>query len=236
MLLRIKRLTVSAGNKSILQDISLAVKAGQICALTGPNGSGKTSLAHAIMGDPELKIESGSIEFEGRNIIALKPEERNRLGIFLSFQEPPEVGGVAMNMFLRTIAKKRKKNMPADKPIKNRANNTTDYYRSILPSLGLSESFLFRELNRGFSGGEKKKSELLQMLALKPKLAIIDEIDSGLDAASVKTVCRELKKAAKGGMGLIVISHYKGVYETLDPDLVYVLSGGRPNKKSYAAA
>ncbi|MDO8558597.1 MAG: Fe-S cluster assembly ATPase SufC [bacterium] len=238
-LVNIKNLHVTvkegAVHKTVLEGVSLQVGRGEIHALMGPNGSGKSSLAYAVMGHPLYRVTKGSITFQGKNLLVLKPEQRARLGIFLSFQEPPEVGGVALGTFLRTIAKKQP-HLPNIDPLKDapgrrlqmkEAALAMQRVKAIAPALGLQEGFFDRALNEGFSGGEKKKSEILQMLALKPKLAIIDEIDSGLDFDSLKTITASLKKAVKDGMGLVLISHYTRIFKTLKPKFVHVLKGGK---------
>lgn len=236
-MLEIKNLSVRIGGKEVLKNINLEIQPGEIHALMGPNGSGKTSLAHAVMGHPQYEVVSGDIRFDEKSILALKTEERAKLGIFLSFQEPPEIGGVGMETFLRTITKNRSK-YPSSEVEKSSTDSKTrvaamkknaSALRSIketLPSLGLSEPFLTRYVNDGFSGGEKKKSEMLQMLAFKPRLAIIDEVDSGLDLDSLKVVAEILKNAVRDGMGLLLISHYTRIFELLEPIVVHVLGQG----------
>ncbi len=234
-LLKIKQLHVSVEGKPVVHGVDLSVEGGEVHALMGPNGSGKSSLAYAVMGHPSYCVTKGSLTFQGKNLLTLKPEQRARLGIFLSFQEPPEVGGVALGTFLRTIAKKQP-GLPDIDPLKDAAGRRLQMKESafamqrikaISPALGLTENFFDRALNEGFSGGEKKKSEILQMLALKPKLAIIDEIDSGLDFDSLKTITAALKKAVKDSMGLVLISHYTRIFKTLKPKFVHVLCDGR---------
>lgn len=234
MLLTVKNLSVKVGGKIVVRKIDLAVERGTIHALMGPNGSGKSSLAYAIMGHPLYTVTIGKVLFEGKDLLKLKPEERARRGIFLSFQEPPEVGGVAMGTFLRSIAKKQWM-LPDVDVLKDASGRRAQVRESSLamqniktfaPSIGITEMFFDRALNEGFSGGEKKKSEILQMLALKPKLAIVDEIDSGLDFDSLKAITSALKKAVKDGMGLVLISHYTKIFKSLKPKFVHVLRDG----------
>lgn len=233
-LLEIKNLCVEVGSKTVLKNVTLTIERAIIHALMGPNGSGKSSLAYAVMGHPSYEVTSGDIRFGGKSILKKKPEERARLGIFLSFQEPPEVGGVALGTFLRTIAKKQS-HLPDIDPLKDaegrrlqirESGRAMQHVKKIAPALGIAEAFFDRALNEGFSGGEKKKSEILQFLALKPKLAIIDEIDSGLDFDSLKVITVALKKSVKDGMGLVVISHYTRIFKTLKPKFVHVLQDG----------
>ncbi|MDP3963540.1 MAG: Fe-S cluster assembly ATPase SufC [bacterium] len=241
--LAIKNLAVTVEGKAVVRDFSLSVEKGSIHALMGPNGSGKSSLAYAVMGHPAYAVTRGKIIFEGKDLAKLKPEERARKGIFLSFQEPPEVGGVALGTYLRSIAKKQW-SLPDVDVLKDAAGRRAQVRESSLamrtikefaPSLGIAETFFDRALNEGFSGGEKKKSEILQMLALKPKLAIIDEIDSGLDFDSLKAITAALKKAVKDGMGLILISHYTRIFKSLKPKYVHVLRDGELIKEGGAA-
>ena len=211
--LSIENLTLCVGNKEVVQDFSLTIQSGEIHALMGPNGSGKSSLAYAIVGHPEYRITKGSVMLDDANLLELSPEKRAEAGLFLSFQEPPEVGGVSMSTFLQMIASANK-DSPKD-------------FKSILPGIGLHGNFLQRFLNEGFSGGEKKKSELLQLIARKPKIAICDEIDSGLDLDALKSVARILRGEAKRGAGLLLISHSPRLFELLPPDFVHVLLKGK---------
>jgi len=180
--------------------------------LMGPNGSGKTSLAYAIAGHPSYVVTSGTARLGHADLVALKPEERAAAGLFLSFQEPPEVGGVSMQTFLTTIA---------DAPM------TQDAFGPLLAQLRIDASFLTRFLNDGFSGGEKKKSELLQCIARRPKIAILDEIDAGLDVDALTAVVEMLREAVARGAGLLVISHSPRLFRMMAPDRVMVLGCGR---------
>lgn len=213
LMLKIADLNIKAGNKEVVRDFSLEIRAGEIHALMGPNGSGKSSLAFALAGHPDYEVVGGSIEFNGKNILGLASEERARHGLFLSFQEPPEVGGVSLNIFLKTIAAKE--------------NNPEAVLTQALPRLGLADSFLARFLNEGFSGGEKRKSEILQFLARQPKIAVFDEIDSGLDVDSLRGVAEILKKSAGDGTGILVISHTQRLLEKIQPDKIHILIEGR---------
>lgn len=212
-LLDIRDVMVSVNGKKVVDDFSLSVHAGEIHALMGPNGSGKSSLAYAIAGHPEYQITNGSAMLNGADLLALSPEKRAQAGIFLSFQEPPEVGGVSMSTFLQMIAT----SFEGDKKD----------FKSMLPEIGLHDNFLQRFLNEGFSGGEKKKSELLQLIARKPKIAICDEIDSGLDLDALESVARILRGEAERGAGLLLISHSPRLFELLKPDFMHVLLKGK---------
>ncbi|MBI3442420.1 MAG: Fe-S cluster assembly ATPase SufC [Candidatus Sungbacteria bacterium] len=211
--LTLKSLAISVGDKEVVRDFSLAIKSGEVHALMGPNGSGKSSLAYAIAGHPEYQITKGSVMLNNVNLLELLPEKRAEAGLFLSFQEPPEVGGVSMSTFLQMIASVAK-DSPKD-------------FKSMLPEIGLHDTFLQRFLNEGFSGGEKKKSELLQLIARKPKIAICDEIDSGLDLDALKSVAKILRGEAARGAGLLLISHSPRLFELLPPDFVHVLLKGK---------
>ncbi|MFH1145458.1 MAG: ABC transporter ATP-binding protein [bacterium] len=204
--LDVKDLRVAVNNKEVIHNVSLTVEAGTIHALVGPNGSGKSSLAYAIAGHGEYIVAGGNILLDGNSVVGLTPEARAKQGLFLSFQEPPVVGGVALRSFLRTIG-----------------SNVED----ALPKLKLEDSFLSRYLNDGFSGGEKKKSEVLQLLARKPKIAILDELDTGLDTDAFQGVIGLLKTIVQAGTGLLVISHSTRLFKELVPDQVHVLVDGR---------
>ncbi len=217
--LNIQNLTIYIGDKKVVQNLSLAIHAGEIHALMGPNGSGKSSLAYAIAGHPEYRITGGSVMLGGVNLLALLPEKRAEAGLFLSFQEPPEVGGVSMSTFLQMIASNQHTN--------EILHFVQDDIRQMLPEIGLHDNFLQRFLNEGFSGGEKKKSELLQLIARKPKIAICDEIDSGLDLDALKSIAHILQAEAKRGARLLLISHSPRLFELLPPDFVHVLLKGK---------
>jgi len=212
-LLNIENLTVSIAGKKVVNDFSLSVRAGEIHALMGPNGSGKSSLAYAIAGHHEYRVTNGSVMLGNTDLLGLSPEKRAQAGLFLSFQEPPEVGGVSMATFLQMIA--------------SGAEDERKDLKIMLPEIGLHDNFLQRFLNEGFSGGEKKKSELLQLVARKPKIAICDEMDSGLDLDALKSLARILRSEAERGAGLLLISHSPRLFELLAPDFVHVLLRGR---------
>ena len=218
MTFKIKNLTVEVENKKVVKNLSLSISPGEIHILMGPNGSGKTSLCQAIFGNPNYAIKKGDIILNNESVIPLKTEERARRGLFLSFQEPPEIQGVSVASFLRTIAGRQKSQDPFA---------IMEKIREQMPRLGLSDSFFARGVNYGFSGGEKKKNEILQLTALKPKFAFLDEIDSGVDIDSLKTIAKILKESAKNGMGMLVISHSPALGKTLKPDCVHVMNNGR---------
>jgi len=225
-LIKVKKLHVSIkddeeNEKEILKGVDLKLEKGNVYALMGPNGSGKTSLSNSITGHPKYVVDSGEILFEGENILKLKPDERARKGIFMSFQYPEEVSGVTLSKFLRmaynSMHPKNKKSVL----------EFHELLREKAKALELDESFLERYLNQGFSGGEKKKSEILQMLVLNPKLAILDETDSGLDIDALRTVARGVREFSNSGNCVLIITHYKRILEYVKPDKVFVMLGGK---------
>lgn len=217
MSLTIKNITVVADGKEVVKNFSLHIKKGEIHALMGPNGSGKTSLCSAILGHPAYRITEGDILCNGKSILGLRTEERARLGIFLSFQEPPEIRGVPMSTFLRTVAKTHTKEKAHDVMRDVSAHSET---------IGLGPHFLERSLNEGFSGGEKKKSEMLQLIAMRPAIALLDEIDAGVDIDSLKGMARMLKKAAARKTGMLIISHTAKIFTHCAPDFVHIIERG----------
>lgn len=217
MPLVIKNLTVVAGGKEVVKDFSLTIKKGEIHALMGPNGSGKTSLCSAILGHPSYRVTNGDILLNGKSILGLRTEERARHGIFLSFQEPPEIRGVPMSSFLRTVAKTH---------AKENAQDTMKHIEEYAEKIGLGKHFLDRSVNEGFSGGEKKKSELLQFAAAHPSLALFDEVDAGVDVDSLRAMARILKKAASRGTGMLIISHSARIFTYCVPDFAHIIEHG----------
>ena len=217
-MLKIKNLTVNIDKKEVIKNLSLRLQKGKIHALAGPNGSGKTSLCFSIMGHPDYKISGGEILLDNENITPLSTEEKAKLGIFLSFQEPPEISGVGVYSFLMTmIAKQGQKHAFA----------ALNEAKEIVRSLGLEQSFLDRNLNEGFSGGEKKKCELLQLAISEPQVAILDEIDAGLDADALKTAVKIIKKAAENGTAVLIISHSPRIFKMLKPDFAHIMIDGK---------
>ena len=222
-MLEIKNLNVNREGKEILKDVNLVVTSGSVHALMGPNGSGKSTLAHVLMGDSKFDIVSGEILFKGRNINRLKPDERARLGIFLSFQAPVEIEGVTVFNFLRQ----------AYNSLKNEKKLSFLEFKKHVEKkaaeLGVDKSFLSRYLNKGFSGGEKKKMEILQLLVLNPKFAVLDETDSGLDIDSLKTVAFGINQFKKQNpeKTVLIITHYKRILDYVKPDKVSIMIRGR---------
>lgn len=227
-LLKISGLKVSVENKDILNGVDLTIKKGEVHVIMGPNGAGKSTLGYSIMGHPKYTVEAGSIYFEGDNITNEKTDVRAKKGIFLSFQNPEELSGVTLESFLRTS-----KTAVEGKPIKILA------YRKELgktmEELGMNKEYTDRYLNVGFSGGEKKKSEILQMLMLNPKLAILDETDSGLDVDAVKIVSQGVKAFKNRNNSLLIITHNTKILEFLDVDYVHILVDGKIIKTGNAS-
>ncbi|MDR2616091.1 MAG: Fe-S cluster assembly ATPase SufC [Oscillospiraceae bacterium] len=219
-LLQIKNLSVAVGEKLILRELDLTINAGETHVLMGQNGTGKSTLASAIMGSPAFNIISGEILFEGEDITNEPPDKRARRGIFLSFQNPEEVPGVTLENFLRTA----KGAVTGEKP---RLMQFKKDLRAEMDRLGVAESYASRELNVGFSGGEKKKAEILQLLTLAPKLAILDEADSGLDVDAVKTVSEGVRRFRNDSNSLLIITHNARLVEELEIDRVHVLDNKR---------
>lgn len=223
-MLKIKDLYAGLEGKDILQGINLEVKAGEVHAIMGPNGSGKSTLASVVAGKAEFDVTRGYITFENEDISELNPEERAHKGIFLSFQYPIEIPGVSVTNFIKTAINETRKakgkaDMPASemlKMIKEKAN-----------MLEIDRKFLSRSLNEGFSGGEKKRNEIFQMAMLEPKLAILDETDSGLDIDALKVVANGVNKLKSNDNAVLVITHYQRLLDYIVPDFVHVLMNGK---------
>ena len=219
-LLEIRDLQVKVEDKVILDGIDLTVNQNELHVLMGPNGAGKSTLASAIMGDPRYEITRGSIRFQGRDITGEAADTRARLGLFLSFQAPEEIPGVTLENFLRT----------AQGAISGKTPKVLSFRRELraqMEALDMDPAYADRYLNVGFSGGEKKKAEILQLLLLHPKLAMLDETDSGLDVDAVKTVSRGVRSYRGMSNALLIITHNAKILEGLDVDFVHVLEGGR---------
>jgi len=220
-LLEIKDLHVSTDGKEILKGVTLTVDEGEIVALMGPNGSGKSTLAYALMGHPSYKITKGEALYKGKNLFEMSPDERARAGMFLSFQYPTAISGVQVNTFLRTAV-----NVLRKEPI-----SVPDFSKMLnekMQQLKIDPSFAARYLNEGFSGGEKKRMEILQMSMLQPSLSILDETDSGTDVDALKIIAEGVNKIKQEtNMGVLMITHYERVLELVRPDKVYVMVGGK---------
>ncbi|MEY8849600.1 Fe-S cluster assembly ATPase SufC [Psychroserpens sp. XS_ASV72] len=224
MLLKINDLHASVEDKAILKGINLEVNPGEVHAIMGPNGSGKSTLASVIAGKEEYEVEKGDILLDGENINELAPEERAHKGIFLSFQYPVEIPGVSVTNFMKTaINESRKAQGLEDMP----ANQLLKRIREKSEMLEIDRKFLSRSINEGFSGGEKKRNEIFQMAMLEPKLAILDETDSGLDIDALRIVAEGVNKLRSKDNAIIVITHYQRLLEHIVPDFVHVLHNGK---------
>ena len=220
-LLTVDGLTASADGKTILDSIDLQVGCGETHVIMGPNGAGKSTLGHVIMGDPTYAVDAGSVEFDGEDITGLSPDKRSRAGIFLSFQAPVEIPGVPVSSFLRAAAAGRE-------GLDMKGKQFRKHVRQLADELDMDPAYLDRELGVGFSGGEKKKLEMLQLLLLSPKLAILDETDSGLDVDALGVVSRGIDAYRRRSHGsLVIITHNMRILEHLDIDRVHVLVDGR---------
>jgi Fe-S cluster assembly ATP-binding protein len=222
----IKDLHVSIEGKEILKGLSLTVKQGETHAIMGPNGTGKSTLAYTLMGHPSYTVTSGDVWFKGQNILELQADERSRLGLFLAFQYPVAIPGVTVANFLRTAVNARRRVVnPQDKgiPILEFRN----MLKERMELLKMDPAFAGRYLNDGFSGGEKKRAEILQMAALKPEIAILDETDSGLDIDALRIVADGVNALAGPQMGTLVITHYQRLLNYIKPQFVHIMLDGR---------
>ncbi len=226
--LAVSGLHVEVAGKEILKGVNLTMKSGELTALMGPNGSGKSTLAYALMGHPKYKVTRGEATLDGKNLLALSVDQRSRAGLFLGFQYPQEVSGLSLSKFLWTAYMQR--HTPENADAEGFGRDLTTH----LGYLGMDEALLKRSLNEGFSGGEKKRVEVLQMATLQPMFAILDEPDSGLDIDAVRAVGETVAKLHRPDAGTLVITHYQRILKFLNPDRVHVmvdgvvaLSGGR---------
>jgi Fe-S cluster assembly ATP-binding protein len=222
-LLTIKNLRVSVENKEIIKGLDLKVGRGEIHALMGPNGSGKSTLAQTLMGHPSYIIKSGRLKFAGLDITEANPETRAAAGLFLAWQYPPAVPGLQVEQFLRTIWNTQAKTR-GDKILS--AKDFHSLLADKVKALGFKADLLERSLNDGFSGGEKKRFEILQLMVLRPKLAILDETDSGLDLDALKMVIKTIKQISSS-TSVLIITHYPRLLKLIKPDYVHVMLGGR---------
>ena len=217
-LLEIQNLRVEVDEKQILHGISLTINENEIHALMGPNGAGKSTLSYILAGHPKYKITEGSIRYKGNDLLALSPDERAKAGLFLAFQYPAEIPGVSLSQFLYTVTKK------------TRNQSAVEFRKQLLEQaqlLGLQNTFLTRELNVGFSGGEKKKAEILQLLLMQPNLAILDETDSGLDLDSLQIIAKSIQTLRQKNFAALIITHYPKLLLHLRPDYVHILKNGK---------
>jgi Fe-S cluster assembly ATP-binding protein len=223
-MLKINNLHAQVEDKEILRGINLEVKAGEVHAIMGPNGSGKSTLASVIAGKEEFEVTEGSVELEGEDLEEVAPEERAHKGVFLSFQYPVEIPGVSVTNFMKTaINESRKARGLEDMP----AKDMLKLIREKSELLEIDRKFLSRSLNEGFSGGEKKRNEIFQMAMLEPKVAILDETDSGLDIDALRIVANGVNKLKSKDNAVIVITHYQRLLDYIVPDFVHVLHNGK---------
>ena len=223
-MLEIKNLKAGIGETEILTGLSLSVKAGEVHAIMGPNGSGKSTLALVIAGHEDYVVHDGTVEFLGKNLLELEPEERAREGIFLGFQYPIEIPGVNNAYLLKAAVNAQRKHQGLDEID---AFEFLKIARETMAMLDMDPSFLNRGVNEGFSGGEKKRNEILQMAILKPRLAILDETDSGLDIDALKAVANGINALRDPERSIVLVTHYQRLLDYVEPDFVHVLSQGK---------
>jgi Fe-S cluster assembly ATP-binding protein len=223
-MLQIRELHVSVAGQPVLRGVTLTVNAGEVHAIMGPNGSGKSTLAHLLAGHPGYQVTSGSVHYEGRDLLSLAPEERARAGVFLGFQYPVEIAGVN-NAYLLKAALNAQRKQRGEPEID--AFDFLAVVREKMRTMQIDESLLSRGVNEGFSGGEKKRNEILQMLVLEPKLALLDETDSGLDIDALQLVARGINTLRSPERAIVLITHYQRLLDHVVPDHVHVLARGR---------
>jgi Fe-S cluster assembly ATP-binding protein len=223
-MLSIRNLTARIGETEVLKGIDLEIKAGEVHAIMGPNGSGKSTLGKVLVGHPAYAVTGGEVLFEGRSLFDLAPDERARAGLFMGFQHPIEVPGVSNTSFLRLAYNKKAE---ADGREELDPLEWEDFILEKIKLVGMDPVFLDRSLNEGFSGGEKKRNEILQMAVLGPKLAILDELDSGLDIDALRILGEAVNRLMNPERGLLLITHFPRILESIQPDYVHVLSEGR---------
>ena len=219
--LEVKNLAASVNGKQILKDVSFTINGGEIHALMGPNGAGKSTLGYVLIGHPNYEVLHGSIKIDGVELADKLPEERARAGLFLAYQTPVAVQGVKLSTFLRLAYNQ----LHPDEKIK-----IQDFHallKKYMNEVGLDETFISRSVNEGFSGGERKRVEILQMMILRPKFVVLDEIDSGLDVDALKMVADEIRKFYSKDVGFLIITHYQRILKNVEPQFVHVLVDGK---------
>jgi Fe-S cluster assembly ATP-binding protein len=222
--LEIRNLHVTAEGKEILKGLDLDVEKGRIHALMGPNGSGKSTLANAIMGHPSFEVTEGTITYRGKDITEAKPDERARAGLFMAFQYPVAIPGVTVSKYLRMVLNAQRE-ARGEQPMK--LKEFTKAAQEAMELMNISRDFSGRYLNDGFSGGEKKRMEILQLAVLRPEIAILDETDSGLDIDALRTVAEGVNSFAGPELGVLIITHYRRILHLVKPDAVHVMFEGR---------
>jgi Fe-S cluster assembly ATP-binding protein len=223
-MLEITNLHASVEGTEILHGVNLAINKGEVHAVMGPNGSGKSTLAQVLAGHPAYEVTGGTVTFEGQDLLAMEPEDRAQAGVFMAFQYPVEIRGITNAYFLRAAVNAIRKRQGVEEL------DTIDFLDVLqekLEVIGWEDSFLTRPVNEGFSGGEKKRNEILQMAVLEPKLAVLDETDSGLDIDAVKAAADAINKLRSPERATLVVTHYQRILNYLTPDHVHVLAGGR---------
>ena len=223
-MLQVKNLHANVGGKEILRGVNLTVNAGEVHAVMGPNGSGKTTLAYVLAGRPGYEVTAGQVLYEGKDLLVMKPEDRAREGLFMAFQYPVEIPGVSNAYFLKASLNAIRKHR--GQPELD-AMEFIQLVQEKMKLLGLDESFMRRGLNEGFSGGEKKRNEIFQMAVIEPRLAILDETDSGLDIDALRVVANGVNSLRAKDRAMVVVTHYQRLLNYIVPDHVHVLSNGR---------
>ena len=223
-MLKIKNLNASIEETKILKGIDLEINAGEIHAIMGPNGSGKSTLSSVIAGDENYEVESGSIMLNGEDLLEMDPDERAHKGVFLSFQYPVEIPGISVSNFMKAAINEKRKNLGQD-PIS--AKDLLHKMKEKMELLNMQKGYLSRNMNEGFSGGEKKRNEIFQMAMLEPKLSILDETDSGLDIDALKVVANGVNKLKSKENATVIITHYQRLLNYIVPDFVHVLHDGK---------
>ena len=224
MLLEVKDLHAGIDGKEILKGLNLEVSAGEVHAIMGPNGSGKSTLSKVLAGHPSYEVISGTVRYDGKDLLEMEPDERARDGVFMAFQYPVEVPGVSNSQFLRLAYNEKMKHTGGEELDPLEFN---DYLKEKAKVVEMSSEFFKRSVNEGFSGGEKKRNEILQMAVLQPRLAILDETDSGLDIDALRIVAEGVNKLRSADNAIILVTHYQRLLNYITPDFVHVLAGGK---------